>query len=83
MPHGVVLLLCSGSGKLPEAGPGVDRSQLTPEPGWAVPGAEVWEGVAVRISQETEQGAAKSTWDGGAHFRLTLLRNGKELCDCI
>lgn len=37
-------------------------SQFPPKPGWTMPGAEVWEGAAVCISQETDQGAAQSTW---------------------
>lgn len=47
------------SGKLLAGGPGVDGSGFPPKPGWTIPGAEVWEGAAVCISQETDQGGAQ------------------------
>lgn len=61
-PHGLVLLLCPGSGKLTVAESGMD-GHPTSMPGWAGLGADGREGKAF-TSQANGQGAAvKNTWD--------------------
>lgn len=54
--------------------------QFLPKPGWTMPGAEVWEGAAVCISQETDQGAAQSTWTVEAHFCLAEVHESEKGC---
>lgn len=42
-----------------------------------MPGAEVWEDAAVCISQESEQGATKNTWDEGGTLLPHCTMNQK------
>lgn len=81
-PHGVVLLLCPGAGKLPAAEPaGNDGPAPNSHPclaGWCQAGTEIWEGEDA-FHREKEQGAAvKSTWGDGegllCHFSVNQKR---------
>ena len=57
--------------------------QFPPKPGWTMPGAEVWEGAAVCISQETDQGAAQRTWTVEAHFCLAEVHESEKGCAVV
>lgn len=79
-PHGVVLLLCPCSGKLPATQPGWGAGGQLPAPTQAWLGSVSRWGVGgygcLFISQETEQGAAlQITWDDGGTLLPHLSEN--------